>query len=122
MEGRQTGRAVLADTVGADLSHGEKKLVALASVMAMDPEVLILDEPTAGLDHVTKSRLMEILEGLKLTLVIASHEMDFLSRMATIFYSLSDGHIRAAQDVAAHTHTHIHVGGAAVHRHDEEIP
>jgi len=102
------------------LSHGEKKLVALASVLAMDPEVLILDEPTAGLDQKTKTRLMEILEGLEQTLIIASHEMDFLSRMAGIFYALADGHMEKAEHIVPHIHSHVHVGGEYPHRHEEE--
>ena len=102
------------------LSHGEKKLVALASVMAMDPEVLILDEPTAGLDHDTKARLMEILSGLDLTLVITSHELDFMSRIAGAFYALTDGRLQKADHIAPHTHTHVHVGGEYSHRHEDK--
>ena len=106
--------------VSHKLSHGEKKLVALASILAMDPEVLILDEPTAGIDHETKDRLMEILSGLNLTLVITSHAMDFLSRVASTFYALADGRIQKAEHIVPHTHTHVHVGGAYSHRHEDD--
>jgi len=106
--------------VSHKLSHGEKKLVALASVLAMDPEVLILDEPAAGLDHETKDRLMGILSNLDLTLVITSHEMDFMSRMASIYYALADGRMEKAGHIVPHIHTHIHVGGEYSHRHEDE--
>jgi len=108
------------DRVSHKLSHGEKKLVALASVMAMDPEVLILDEPIAGIDREAKDRLMEILAGLDLTLVVASHEMDFMSRIADTFYALADGRIEKADRIVPHTHTHIHVGGEYSHRHEDK--
>jgi cobalt/nickel transport system ATP-binding protein len=102
------------------LSHGEKKLVALASVLAMDPEVLILDEPIAGLDHETKNRLMGILSALDLTLVVTSHEMDFMSRTANIFYAFEGGRMEKVEHPVPHTHTHVHVGGEYSHRHEEE--
>jgi len=60
------------------LSGGEKKLVALATVLAMQPQVLLLDEPTAGLDEPTKHRLIHVLKDLELTLMIVSHENEFL--------------------------------------------
>ncbi|MCL6621218.1 MAG: energy-coupling factor ABC transporter ATP-binding protein [Syntrophobacterales bacterium] len=61
------------------LSGGEKKLVALATVLAMEPELLLLDEPTAGLDEATKHRLAHILKELTIPYMIVSHERDFLN-------------------------------------------
>ncbi len=116
------GIADFAHRVSHKLSQGEKKLVALASVLAMSPEVLILDEPTAGLDQDTRARLMKILDGLGLTLITTSHEMDFLSRMAGVFYALTNGRIGDARDITPHTHTHVHVGGEYAHRHEDEYP
>ena len=52
------------DRVTHKLSGGEKRLVSLATVLAMEPEVLLLDEPTTGLDQATEKRLIEILKGL----------------------------------------------------------
>jgi cobalt/nickel transport system ATP-binding protein len=60
------------------LSGGEKKLVSLATVLAMQPQVLLLDEPTTGLDEETKHRLSHILQHLDLAYIIVSHENDFL--------------------------------------------
>lgn len=116
------GIADFGNRVSHKLSHGEKKLVALACVLAMDPEVLILDEPTAGLDHATRARLMEILQNIDLTFVITSHEMDFLTRMAGTFYVMADGRIDEAGEVTPHTHAHIHAGGEYIHRHEDEYP
>ncbi len=60
------------------LSGGEKKLVSLATVLAMRPEALLLDEPAAGLDQAAQSRLADILEGLPAACLIVSHDRDFL--------------------------------------------
>lgn len=62
------------------LSGGEKKLAALATVLAMQPQLLLLDEPTTGLDEKTRRRLIHILQNLDIAYVIVSHEHDFLER------------------------------------------
>jgi cobalt/nickel transport system ATP-binding protein len=65
------------------LSGGEKKLVSLATVLAMQPQLLLLDEPTSGLDENTKHRLIHILENLDIAYMIVSHERDFLNHTVT---------------------------------------
>jgi len=60
------------------LSGGEKKLVSLATVLAMQPQLLLLDEPTSGLDETTKHRLVHILNDLDIAYMIVSHEDGFL--------------------------------------------
>jgi cobalt/nickel transport system ATP-binding protein len=67
------------DRVTYKLSGGEKKLVSLATVLAMEPQLLLLDEPTAGLDEKTKDRLVHILKHLDIGYMIVSHEHDFLN-------------------------------------------
>jgi cobalt/nickel transport system ATP-binding protein len=67
------------DRVTYKLSGGEKKLAALAAVLAMQPQLLLLDEPTAGLDETTKHRLIHILQDLDIAYMIVSHEHDFLN-------------------------------------------
>jgi cobalt/nickel transport system ATP-binding protein len=67
------------DRVTYKLSGGEKRLVSLATVLAMEPRLLLLDEPTTGLDEATKHRLIHILEGLDIAYMIVSHEHDFLN-------------------------------------------
>ena len=63
------------------LSGGEKKLVSLATVLVMKPTVLLLDEPTTGLDKVTVDRIVAILDCLSSGCIIVSHEQDFLNRV-----------------------------------------
>ncbi len=66
------------DRVTYKLSGGEKKLVSLATILAMEPQLLLLDEPTAGLDEATKHRLVHILNDLDIAYMIVSHEDGFL--------------------------------------------
>jgi cobalt/nickel transport system ATP-binding protein len=73
------------------LSSGEKRLVALATVLAMQPEVLLLDEPTSGLDEAASEGLVELLCQLPQAMVVASHDRRFLQRTTTSTYELRDG-------------------------------
>ena len=73
------------------LSGGQKRLVALATVLAMRPEVLLLDEPTNALDHATEERLIEILQTLPQAMVIISHDDRFLKRLATRRVRMENG-------------------------------
>ncbi len=69
----------LADTAsrpGQHLSFGQKKRIALATVLAMSPEVLVLDEPTSNLDPRAKRKMVSLLESLDSTLVVATHDME----------------------------------------------
>ena len=78
------------------LSGGERRRVALAGVLAMDPEVLVLDEPTADLDPQTTASLCKLFAELSnqgRTLVLISHDMELVSRLATHVVVLRQGRI-----------------------------
>ncbi len=77
------------------LSGGEKKKVALASVLVMNPDVLLLDEPTSGLDPRTCSWLVRLLDSLSRagkTLIISTHNLDLVPRLADRAILLSEEH------------------------------
>lgn len=76
------------------LSGGQKRLVALATVLAMNPEVLLLDEPTNALDDDTAKRLTAILQALPQAKVVISHDAAFLTRIATRQVRLERGRLR----------------------------
>ena len=80
-----------------NLSGGEKKRIALASVLAMKPEVLVLDEPTAALDPHGVSQLVRLLNtinrDLGITLIFATHDVDIVPLLADRVYLLSKGEI-----------------------------
>lgn len=84
----------LENRVTYKLSGGEKRLVALATVLAMEPEVLLLDEPTAALDEGAQDRLLDILAGLPQAMVIVSHDRAFRERLATRHMTLAAGRLR----------------------------
>jgi cobalt/nickel transport system ATP-binding protein len=75
------------------LSGGEKKLVALAAVLAMNPEVLLLDEPTSSLDENTRERLSRILKESDRSMVIISHDHEFIEHLNLERRLLKDGRI-----------------------------
>lgn len=63
------------------LSEGEKKRAAIATVLAMEPEVLLLDEPSAGLDPRARRRLMEVLRALPQTMLVATHDLGLVAEL-----------------------------------------
>ena len=82
-----------------ELSGGQMRRVAIAGVLAMRPSVLILDEPTAGLDPRGRDRILSMLEELhareNVTILMVSHSMDDMARLATRLIVMSDGKIAA---------------------------
>lgn len=83
----------LRDRVTHHLSGGEKRLVTLATVLAMDPEVLILDEPTNALDPDNEARLLAILQSLPQAIVLVCHDAGFRARLQGRECHLSGGRI-----------------------------
>ncbi|MEJ6122153.1 energy-coupling factor ABC transporter ATP-binding protein [Vibrio sp. 2-Bac 85] len=73
------------------LSGGEKRMITLASVLVMEPQVLILDEPTNALDEKAKMRLLNVLQGLPQAMIIISHDRAFSDQLATRQLHLQDG-------------------------------
>lgn len=80
-----------------DLSGGNKRRVAIAGVLAMRPRVLVLDEPTAGLDPRGRNELLELIRGLHEengnTIVMVSHSMDDISALAQRIIVMNEGRV-----------------------------
>ncbi len=105
------------DRVTFKLSGGEKRLVSLATVLAMEPEVLLLDEPTTGLDNDTKEKLIMVLTRLDLSYMIISHEFEFVNAIANRIYSMEAGKILTDDELHVHAHEHVHKIGKQPHKH-----
>lgn len=90
----RVGLAGYEDRITHKLSGGEKRLVTLAAVLAMQPEVLLLDEPSNALDRTARQRLIDILAGLPQAMVIVSHDDDLVRRLATRTAHLCEGRLR----------------------------
>ena len=92
--------ADLADRAPYQLSGGQKKRVAIASVLVMNPEVLLFDEPTAALDPRTAEWLMDLIVDLNRagkTIVLATHDLDILDVLADRCVVFSEDHRIAAE-------------------------
>lgn len=93
----RTGISGLKDKPTHCLSFGQKKRVAIAGVLAMEPEVLVLDEPTAGLDPIGISEIMKLLKEtqreLGISIVISTHDIDIVPLYCDYTYVMNEGKI-----------------------------
>ena len=119
---RSLGLEGFEERITHKLSGGEKRLVSMAAVLAMKPDVLLLDEPTTGLDEATAERLKALLTGLDVSYLLVSHDFDFLMESTTRICGLVDGKITFDEDSIPHTHTHIHRHGKLAHKHGQDDP
>lgn len=90
---------IFAERSPFELSGGEKRRAAIAGVIAMEPQILVLDEPVAGLDPAGRREILELIAKLKKevspTIIMVSHYMDDIAAMATRIVALKDGKIVA---------------------------
>ena len=115
------------------LSGGEKKKVCIASILSTNPDVLLLDEPTGGLDPRSKIWLIELIQDLAKfgkTIITATHDLDIVEQISTRAIIVGEDHtIKVDADCAdvmsnlellmsanlIHRHTHRH--GKLIHEH-----
>ena len=89
------GLAGFEDRITYNLSYGEKRLVSLATVWAMQPEILLLDEPTIWLDDKTIEKIVQILNSHPhLSYIIISHDKKFLKEITNCTYLMDNGKIK----------------------------
>ena len=90
------GLAPLADRPAPRLSGGEKKMAAIASVLSMHPEALLLDEPTAFLDDASRDRITAILRGRDMARIVVSHDKAFLEQATSSIMRIDNSNLVAA--------------------------
>lgn len=89
------GVADLADRSPNHLSFGQKRRVAIAGVLAMEPEILILDEPTSNLDPTSRRELSDILRSLEITQLLVTHDLPYALELCPRSIILDEGRIVA---------------------------
>jgi len=97
----QVGMADFGDRLSHHLSLGEKKRIAIATVLSMAPELLVLDEPSAGLDPRARRRLIHLLRELPQTLLVATHDMPMVRELFARMIVVDEGRVVADGPTAA---------------------
>jgi len=89
------GMAEHADRPPHHLSFGQRRRVAVATVLAMEPEILVLDEPTSNLDPASRRELADIVRSLDVTTLLVTHDLPFALELCPRSVILSDGRVVA---------------------------
>jgi len=113
----EVGLADAASRPGHHLSFGQRKRAALATVLVMQPRVLVLDEPTANLDPRSRRQMIELLRSLGTTALVATHDMDVAWELCADAAVLDGGTV-----VASGTREEILTDEALLHAHGLELP
>ena len=111
------GMSEYAERVSHHLSVGEKKRIAIATVISMQPEVLVLDEPTAGLDPRARRSLINLLDELPLTMLVSTHDMLMVREILPRMVIMDQGRIVADGDTKE-----LLADEQLLHRHGLELP
>ncbi|MEO3781801.1 ATP-binding cassette domain-containing protein [Actinocorallia sp. B10E7] len=91
----RVGMAHVADRAPQHLSFGQRRRVAVATVLAMEPEILVLDEPSSNLDPASRRELAEILLSLDVTVLMVTHDLPYAAQLCPRALILSEGVIAA---------------------------
>lgn len=91
----QVGMAGAEDRLSHHLSIGQKKRIALATVLTMEPEILVLDEPTAGLDPRGRRQLIALLRDLPRSMLVSTHDMALVAELFPRMVVMDEGRIVA---------------------------
>lgn len=88
---REVGCEHLRNRAPFQLSGGQKRMVAIAAVLSMEPDILVLDEPTSNLDMKARRQLIEILRNFRHTILLATHDLDLVSELCPRSIVIEDG-------------------------------
>lgn len=111
------GLAEVTSKSSQHLSFGQKKRIALATILVMEPEILVLDEPTSNLDPRAKREMVELLGSLDVTMLVATHDMDLAWKLCTRAVVIDGGRV-----VADGAHDEILTDQTLLDTHGLEMP
>lgn len=97
---RAVGMTDYSDRPPHHLSFGQRRRVAVATVLAMHPEILVMDEPSSNLDPASRRELADIVQGLDITLLMVTHDLPYALELCPRSVILNDGVITADGDTA----------------------
>lgn len=106
-----------AKRVSHHLSVGEKKRISIATVLSMDPEILVLDEPSAGMDPRARRGLIELLHELPQTMIVATHDLPLVKELLPRTVIMDHGRVVADGQTAA-----VLQNQQLLHEHGLEMP
>jgi cobalt/nickel transport system ATP-binding protein len=113
----RVGMAAFAERPPHHLSFGQRRRVAVATVLAMEPEIVVLDEPSANLDPAARRELADILRSLELTLLMVTHDLPYALELCPRSVILSEGVIAADAPTPE-----LLADAALLRRHRLELP
>lgn len=113
----QVGMSAYAQRLSHHLSEGEKKRIAIGTVLSMSPEILALDEPSAGLDPRARRGLINLLRRLSLTMLVSTHDLRMVREIFPRTIIMDEGQIVADGNTEA-----ILGDGALLEKHGLEMP
>lgn len=88
-----TACTALRDRASFKLSGGQKRMVSIATVLSMKPEILVFDEPTSGLDFAARAQFISIVDRLPHTVLMSTHDMELVNRLCTRAIVIEHGKI-----------------------------
>ena len=99
------------------LSMGQKKKVFMSFALATNTSLLLMDEPTNGLDPEARQRIIGVLKTIPTARIIISHDWDFLAETSSEYLTVVDGRLTDTAPSLAHAHFHVHPLGDNPHEH-----
>ena len=114
---QQVGMEAYSERLSYHLSLGEKKRIAIATVLSMRPDILVFDEPTGGLDPRSRRSLIELLDDMEITMLVSTHDMRLVDEIFPRMIIMDGGQIVA--DGPAHE---LLADQTLLHRHGLEQP
>lgn len=112
---KDVGLEGMEDRTAFTLSGGQRKAASIAAVLSMEPSILVLDEPSSGLDALAREQLIEILNQFSHTILLATHDMDLAYRICHRALTLSEGNLIEDCEIESANHKLDIIASSRIH-------